>query len=280
MPPTTTTATTAANQFRRIGKGFCGSVWALEIADPSDPDYHRAIKRGDGGPDRSISNDFKMHRLILDTCTMPALVPRCYQLVDETDTDWWAARAYRFPSDYKPCTSVVSEHIPPFSQRIREQLLDAFCPEQPISCSCPKQTIDCPCPKTLKEFVKTNPADEDCLVRPYLGRRRRHAPPKSDSEERPTRFQRFSLRNYPLHIDQIETLGLDALAYAKTMASTLATMHWSAQVDANDVEFVLAPARAGHSGDMFESQGLGAHAMWILDFDCCRSISMDAAGVE
>jgi hypothetical protein len=81
-------------------------------------------------------------------------------------------------------------------------------------------------------------------------------------------------------MDQIERLQLDSLAYAKTMASTFAMMHWSAQVDANDVEFVLAPARPGHSGNIFESGGLGAHTMWILDFDCCRSISIDAAGVE
>jgi hypothetical protein len=100
MPTTTvtTTVTTAANKFRRIGQGFCGSVWAPEIADSSDSDYHCVIKREDGGPDRSISNDFNMHRRILDTCTMPLLVPRCYQLVKETDVDWWIARADRFPA--------------------------------------------------------------------------------------------------------------------------------------------------------------------------------------
>jgi hypothetical protein len=51
-----------------------------------------------------------------------------------------------------------------------------------------------------------------------------------------SRFQRFSLRNVPLHIDQMETVGLDAKAYAETMAEALALMHWDARFDANDVE--------------------------------------------
>jgi hypothetical protein len=96
-----------------------------------------------------------------------------------------------------------------------------------------------------------------------------------------SRFQRFSLRNVPLHIDQIETLGLDAKAYAETMAEALALMHWGARIDANDVEFVLAPPRAKHSQSFtFQSNYLGPHCMWILDFDCCQPMEMDETGVE
>jgi hypothetical protein len=76
----------------------------------------------------------------------------------------------------------------------------------------------------------------------------------------------------------METLGLDTTAYAETMAEALAMMHWGARIDANDVEFVLAPPRAGSSG--FQSDYLGTHSLWILDFDCCQPLSMDEAGVE
>jgi hypothetical protein len=38
-------------------------------------------------------------------------------------------------------------------------------------------------------------------------------------------------------------LGLPARDYTTAMADTLAFLHWVAKVDANDIEFVLAPAR-------------------------------------
>jgi hypothetical protein len=79
----------------------------------------------------------------------------------------------------------------------------------------------------------------------------------------------------------MEVLGLDVKLYAETMAEALALMHWGAQIDANDVEFVLAPPRVEHaSSSTFQSNYLGDHCMWILDFDCCRPIQVDEAGVE
>jgi hypothetical protein len=80
----------------------------------------------------------------------------------------------------------------------------------------------------------------------------------------------------------METLELDVTAYTETMADALALMHWGAQIDANDVEFVLAPPRVTDSPtpSPFQSEYLGTHSMWILDFDCCRPLSLDQAGVE
>lgn len=42
-------------------------------------------------------------------------------------------------------------------------------------------------------------------------------------------------------MDQIEELGLDSDLYLRILAETLATLYWRVHVDANDVEFVLAP---------------------------------------
>ena len=50
-------------------------------------------------------------------------------------------------------------------------------------------------------------------------------------------------------------------------------MHWIAGIDANDVEFVLAP------GDRVNNV-LRRHSMWMLDFDLCRDITMDENGIE
>jgi hypothetical protein len=78
-------------------------------------------------------------------------------------------------------------------------------------------------------------------------------------------------------------LGLDTLLvpYAKIMAEALAIMHWAAGIDANDVEFVLASPRSGElENSTFDVPSIGAHAMWVLDFDCCRPITLDEQGVE
>ena len=94
-----------------------------------------------------------------------------------------------------------------------------------------------------------------------------------------------------MHLDQIEDLKLNAVLYAKIMAETLAFLYWKAHIDANDVEFVLAPppliaARSVHSeGHMahhntINSEVLGEHVVWILDSDCCRPMSQDEKGVK
>lgn len=106
----------------------------------------------------------------------------------------------------------------------------------------------------------------------------------------------ISLRNYPLHIDQIEDLSLPADEYACAMADGLAFLLWVAEIDACDVEFVLARPRprALHPDDddvaypnalppdnnTFKSDSLGTHALWILDFDCCKKLPMTTEGVK
>jgi hypothetical protein len=64
------------------------------------------------------------------------------------------------------------------------------------------------------------------------------------------------------------------------MAEALATIHWLGQMDGNDIEFVLAPPPADgtHEGDTWVNI-LGPHALWILDFDLVRIITMNEHGV-
>ena len=137
----------------------------------------------------------------------------------------------------------------------------------------------------MQSKIKSSEPDQDCLIRPYLGRRRRL--------ERQSRFKGFSLRNYPLHTDQIEELGLPGELYAEIMAEALADIYWRAGVDANDVEFVLAPAKPEEGNEnglgglsrystfaLVDSKILGRHAVWVLDFDCCKPMSRDESGVK
>jgi hypothetical protein len=248
----------SSGQYRCIGKGFCGSIWTPGGSQST------VIKREDGGPGRSVTNDYNMHLQLPQSAlkhppSMPLSIPQCHKLIESTDT-WWESCLPQFPPGYSACRGILAERIPKVPRSISDKIVDLFCAGN----------------AQLSDFVKGNADDDACLIRPYLGRRRRHRQEGASK----SRFQRFSLRNVPLHIDQMEGLGLDVKSYAETMAEALALMHWGAKIDANDVEFVLAPPRVGAPSSTFHSDYLGAHSMWILDFDCCRPIQVDEAGVE
>ena len=77
----------------------------------------------------------------------------------------------------------------------------------------------------IKMQAKSDPDNQDCLIRLYLGARQSESPD--------------SLRNFPLHLDLLEEIGLDIVAYAASMVIGLAVMHWGAFVNGMDCEFVL-----------------------------------------
>jgi len=160
---------------------------------------------------------------------------------------------------------MINERIMPMPQRARELLVRKYWGGDDI------------------HFLAHDKANEHCLIRPHLGRRRIG---RQLSRTRPRRLRIFSLRNFPLHMDQIEELGLPAKDYAIAMADALAFLHWIAKVDANDVEFVLARCRSSPASRLpgigsceFASEAFGRHAMWLLDFDCCKMPTMNEAGI-
>ena len=260
------TENTVDSPLRRIGQGFCGTVWAM----PAGSGDTSAIKREDGGPGRSLHNDYEVHVRVVKylSSSLPRLlVPACHEYGSCHNQKWWDERLSRFPKDFQvPCNALISERIPPFTKQVRDILIEKYCPDSL---------------RPNIELIKSSEPNQDCLIRPYLGRRRRL--------EKQSRYKSFSLRNYPLHIDQIEELELDEKLYARIMAKTLAHLYWEANVDANDVEFVLAPPRKDHVNQLgvllhhnstIEGAVLGNHVVWILDFDCCRTMTLDAKGVE
>ena len=229
-------------------------MWATDAGS----DHTIAIKREDGGPGRSLHNDYVIHRRILETLLSAHsvfLIPACYRYISSQD-QWWKDQFQHFSRAFQvPCNSLITERIPAFPQDIRNKIIDLYCPE------------------SLRSSIKKSEPDQDCLIRPYLGRRRLGV-------SRQSRFKAFSLRNYPLHLDQLEDLYLDTPHYARVMAETLAQLYWKSNVDANDIEFVLAPSKGAQSSSSGVSSFLGDHDVWILDFDCCRPIAMDETGVR
>lgn len=188
----TNNANHPSRPFRHIGHGFCGSVWAVERPGINTC----AIKREDGGEGRSVHKDFlmlqkvnssiqalKMHPPEQAALASSISIPACYQYIEQSNDLWWNERLDRFPSQFQvACNALITDRIPPFRQTVRDLLVDHYCPS------------------AIQESAKNYAANFDCLVRPSLGRRRRN--------ERRSMFKAFSLRNYPLHIDQMEELGL------------------------------------------------------------------------
>ncbi|KAK0712647.1 zinc finger protein-domain-containing protein, partial [Lasiosphaeria miniovina] len=187
-------------------------------------------------------------------------------------SDKWKTILPRLPTGFMACEALVSERILPMPRQTRRLLVQRYW----------NGDVD---------SVVNDKRNEHCLIRPYLGRRRQGA--------RQSRLQSISLRNYPLYADQIEELGLPIDEYTSAMADTLAFLLWTVRVDANDVEFILARPRTSaiatiesHSRNTRPAPGpsvgtaelatgiLGSHAMWLLDFDCCKELDMNETGVN
>ena len=136
------------------------------------------------------------------------------------------------------------------------------------------------CPPRLKRETLANPQHRDCLIRLYLGRR--------DSGKRETESS-LSLRNFPSSVNDMEDLHLDVEHFAQVMADALAVLHWRANVDGNDVEFVLgrsptylmAPSsneieKADKESDIFCGLYPQKHGIstWLLDFNMCKEFNV------
>ncbi|KAI9930389.1 hypothetical protein ASPWEDRAFT_171014 [Aspergillus wentii DTO 134E9] len=258
------------NSFHRIGAGFCGTVWTSS----SEPAI--AYKREDGGPSRSLHHDYTIHKLIESklqllrentntNINIQIHLPKCHRFISPSDP-WWTTNLPRFPEGSSPCNVIEVSRIPAIPRATRETLISKYCPA------------------TLQDEIFASATNRDCLIRPYLGRRLHTPTSKRSKKSTEGRFQAFSLRNYPLHLDQMEELELGESGlvqwYATVMGETLAILHWGVGVDANDVEFVLAPPPSPSGDGQTATNPLGEHTMWILDFDLCRTISMDEDGVR
>ncbi|MCJ1392812.1 hypothetical protein MMC18_005683 [Xylographa bjoerkii] len=223
------TTQTSQQNFRELGAGSCGIVFVHH--DPT------TVLKKANHDDAGLWNDYTMQlnvhaqlersRPLLHRHTLPLTTRPKYFIASENHK-WWHAHASKFPPGHQtPPTRVLClERIPPLSKQTREHLIDTFCLVQ------------------SRAGAKSSAGNADCIARLYLGRRRRPS-------GRPQRF--FSLRNFSLHLDMVEELGLDVEACAAQMARGLAVCHWRARVDANDVEFVPGGRRM-----MDEALGWGA----------------------
>ncbi|KAK8043311.1 hypothetical protein PG993_005741 [Apiospora rasikravindrae] len=255
-----------------IGAGACGSVWSTDYSDDdAATTISIAFKREDGAKGRSLFNDYHVHQSLIKALPRcpPDIrgafqIPQCHGFLRPEEQS--PSLLQRFPVEHQhPCIILVSQRIPPLGKKTRDLLCDRYCPPHFV------------------DQIKADPRSVDCLIRPYLGLRR-------DPGKRQSKFQSFSLRNHVVSVDQMDNLGIATDTkeqYAAGMAKALAFLHWCARIDADDVEFVLAPPPSPNANQAedtfpvtcFESDTLGRHCLWVLDFDRCKPLPMDAEGI-
>jgi len=263
----------ASRVFAQIGSGQCGTVFALKGTTSVIKIPNTTAKR------EELRLDFLTHKRVYDSFAAASQIrenihiPRAIGWVSPTTTAFWQAKKELFPADVvTPNFGLISEHIFPVPMPVREAIVDALLPKAI---------------KDNKAQFMGKAENKDCLIRIYLGRRKdtRKMDPSS-----------VRLRNFPLHVNEMERLGLDVAAYAKVMAQALAFMHWRAGVDANDVEFVMGSTpevvgqptyeqleecdiytMADYYKFDFEHRSVG---MWLLDFNQCQKFQHSAAGMK
>ncbi|CAI6097593.1 unnamed protein product [Clonostachys chloroleuca] len=131
---------------------------------------------------------------------------------------WFKNIGHIFPvknGGQKPGPIICLERIMPLPKLIRDNLIKLyFKPEN-------------------RRKALADKANNNCLCRPYLGRRSSEIAPEKRENELQT------LRNFPLYLDQLEELEMEPLTIAQDMAMGLAAGHWAATVNMLGVEYVL-----------------------------------------
>ncbi|KAI4128285.1 MAG: hypothetical protein LQ347_004239 [Umbilicaria vellea] len=259
---------TEDQEYRIIGLGSCGSVFEI-------PGTEIAVKKGKDLD--AVWNDFiltnTVHNAHLDlrnllqeafpSNTAPK-TPLCTFFHLPTSRKYWDTHLHKFPASHREVGATFQvERILPLPQSIREALIDLYFDEE------------------IQEEAKNDEESKACLVRIYLG-------------ENEIGVQDYdSLRNFPLRLNMVEDLGLEKAVIADEMAIALASIHWQAQVDAMDAEFVIGSARAVPPGEIrgYQLDGRPQELatldfkqrsihLWVLDFDKSSRIKLTSEDVE
>ncbi|KAI4113708.1 MAG: hypothetical protein LQ345_005369 [Seirophora villosa] len=268
-------------RFREIGTGSIGKifehtgttwVYKLPIIDDTDKLWNNYLMS------QRIEASFNQ----LGPNAGRIEIPRASWYATSTSSGFWDMNLQRFPFTRQfPSRRrdvLAMERIFPLPKPTREQLINMYCPSE------------------HQADAKSIAANKDCLVRPYLGRKR---------HSQGSVLRAFSLRNFKLHFDQMLEIGVDMNDLACTMADALAVLHYQTKIDAFDIEFVIGsspqqgqrirrpmPLSILLTSDTPMSTyeyvtneasaldfGKRVTSLWMLDFDACEDISMDSEGI-
>lgn len=264
-----------------IGSGECGTIYDI-------PAQQSVIKIMNKNPRQRADGrvplwqDFLAHRKInvaFKTMQIKCRVPYVDKFITIGDEEGWTLHARHLPLGTVHKYGIVSERIRPVPAWLREDLIDQFCPP------------------AEREQAKKSAANKNCILQILLGRRSRMI------DEAENLSGCFSLNNFGLDLDMMETIKWNITATACAMADALAVMHWKAGVDAMDVEYVigttailsedLARTRVTllDDHDLERLGPVSTHeferpqaadftkrqtSVWVLDFDQCSNITREA----
>lgn len=258
--------------FKIIGMGSCGTVYEI-------PGTGTVVKKGRDG--MAIYNDFLLTRRVYHAVEkvrgllrqeFPGVaIPQCPDCRDfyaaDDETFWTDGLNQRFPADRRVQEPVfLATRILPLPKLVRDALVELFFDES----------------ESVQEEAKDDQDNRDCLVRVYLGEREPLAH-QNDCYD--------TLRNFEMRLNMMEDIGLDLIGLASEMAIGLAIIHWQAQVDAMDSEFVLGSCATwdkiygvlekneGTSLELIDFQQREIH-LWMLDFDKASVIDLTEQDVE
>ncbi|KIW90355.1 uncharacterized protein Z519_09000 [Cladophialophora bantiana CBS 173.52] len=254
---------------RDIGYGSCGSVFEI-------PGSAKAIKKGANC--HAIFKDFHLTGRAYNSYLIWAglfrdgfperrtpRVPRAHTFHGPEAREFWTAILSRFPKGDQTKDAVFYvERILSVPELTREALIRQFYQED----------------RQIQHDVFSNLPNKDCLARVYIDANNPNTSLYNSSD---------TLRNFPLYLDQAKMIGLDVNAFAEEMAMGLAILHWQAQIDAQDTEFVIGSSTSKgfsleylgdepteipvSSGDDFTQRE--TH-LWMLDYDKCSNIDLDS----
>ncbi|CAI7590601.1 unnamed protein product [Penicillium discolor] len=260
-------------QFLEIGKGQCGTVYAIVETDTVAKLPNSPVKVP------QLLADFKMHASVkeaMDDVENPMKldihIPKLYSWETPKSKSFWINNSLHFPKTADTQNfAMISSRVFPLPLPVREAIVDVLCPPS--------------IQKHKFEFL-AKPENKNCLIRVYLGRR-------MTNKTNPN-VKNFKLRNFPLHVNEMEDLQLDTCAFAHVMAQTLAILHWKAGVDGNDIEFILGSSpllsQMPRSDEITEEDewSLGDRlyfsrrsiSMWLIDFNLCAKFEENSAGLK
>ncbi|KAK5274056.1 hypothetical protein LTR99_000688 [Exophiala xenobiotica] len=268
-PPHQNTST-----FRDIGRGSCGSIFEI-------PGTSYAIKKG--ANTTAIWNDYNLTNLAYNSTLYSTgllsyefanrrvpRVPRA-RYFNTADSEWWSQpkNVSSFPQEDQVKGAIFHlDRILPVVKGARQALTRMFFAKDDHT----------------QRDVLSNVENRDCLVRIYFGD---NCPATMSYDSSQT------LRNFPLYLDQAKMLGLNISAYAEEMAMGLAVLHWQAQIDSQDTEFVLGTSTTTASCNYYPNHKSTAPPtstsddftqretqLWMLDFDKCTEIDFDTCSSE
>ncbi|KIW77852.1 hypothetical protein Z517_07685 [Fonsecaea pedrosoi CBS 271.37] len=258
---------------RDIGRGTCGSVFEI-------PGTTQAIKKGANAD--SIWTDFCLTNCAYNSYLSWARllaenfpgrrtprVPRARNFHGPEAHEFWTASISRFPKEDQTTAAVFYlDRILPVPSLTREALIRQFYQDD----------------KQVQHDVHIHPPNRDCLIRVYFGENKPDATLYGPTD---------SLRNFPLYLDQAKMVGLNVNAYAEEMAMGLAILHWQAQIDAQDTEFVIGnstvnpfaaqrpyPTIFKRPVSSMDNFSLRETQMWMLDFDKCSAVDLHSKNLS